>query len=177
MRKRILSAILQAMDLISVAQRTGEVSAEAYSEAYHESNGALPPPQMAGIEEMVERMHLADAESNPFHLGGGSDATSKAVDGAYAGAPSPGPGGQFRPPAIIPPAPSPPRSVVSFHYPSPMLHCTGITSVVMHWWLLITVILWLCMHWAEGQMQSEGTAPAGLAYHLHVLQDGLESCL
>ena len=133
MRKRIVSAISQAMDLISVAQRTGEVSAEAYSEAYHESNGALPPPQMAGIEEMVERMHLADAESNPFHLGGGSNATSKAVDGAYAGAPSPGPGGQFRPPAIIPPAPSPPRSVVSSTTPfpcctaqaSPQLPCTG----------------------------------------------------
>ena len=103
----------QAMDLISVAQRTGEVSADAYSEAYHEANGVLPPPQMMGIEDLVERMQLADAESNPFASGGTAERTHKAVDGAYTGAPSPGPGGQFRPPAIIPPAPSPPRSVVS----------------------------------------------------------------
>ncbi|CAL5220728.1 g2786 [Coccomyxa viridis] len=103
----------KAMDLISVAQRTGEVSADAYSEAYHEANGVLPPPQMMGIEEMVERMQLADADSNPFASGGTAEPGHKAVDGAYSGAPSPGPGGQFRPPAIIPPAPSPPRSVVS----------------------------------------------------------------
>ena len=96
-----------------MAQRTGEVSADAYSEAYHEANGVLPPPQMMGIEDLVERMQLADAESNPFASGGTAESTHKAVDGAYTGAPSPGPGGQFRPPAIIPPAPSPPRSVVS----------------------------------------------------------------
>ena len=106
-------AVVQAMDLISVAQRTGEVSADAYSEAYHEANGVLPPPQMMGIEEMVERMQLADADSNPFASGGTAEGPPKAVDGAYSGAPSPGPGGQFRPPAIVPPAPSPPRSVVS----------------------------------------------------------------
>lgn len=110
---------MQAMDLISVAQRTGEVSADAYSEAYHEANGVLPPPQMVGIEEMVERMQLAEADSNPFASGGSAAPANKAVDGAYAGAPSPGPGGQFRPPAIIPPAPSPPRSVVSL---TPFLH-------------------------------------------------------
>ena len=101
------------MDLISVAQKTGEVSADAYTEAYHQAQGMLPPPQMMGIEEMVDRLHLADAESNPFASEGNGDASHKAVDGAYSGAPSPGPGGQFRPPAIVPPAPSPPRSVVS----------------------------------------------------------------
>ena len=105
--------MLQAMDLISVAQKTGEVSADAYTEAYHQAQGMLPPPQMMGIEEMVERLHLADAESNPFASEGNVNTFHKAVDGAYSGAPSPGPGGQFRPPAIVPPAPSPPRSVVS----------------------------------------------------------------
>ena len=54
------------MDLISVAQKTGEVSADAYTEAYHQAQGMLPPPQMMGIEEMVDRLQLADAESNPF---------------------------------------------------------------------------------------------------------------
>lgn len=101
------------MDLISVAQRSGEVSADAYSEAYHDANGVLAPPHMMGIEEMVHSMQLADAESNPFASEGVSDGAHKPVDGAYTGAPSPGPGAQFRPPAIVPPAPSPPRSVVS----------------------------------------------------------------
>ena len=123
-----ITCTMQAMDLISVAQRTGEVSADAYSEAYHEANGVLPPPQMMGIEEMVERMQLADAESNPFASGDTAGPTQKPVDGAYSVAPSPGPGGQFRPPAIIPPAPSPPRSVVS---PTPFsaLHDTHLSSV------------------------------------------------
>lgn len=121
-RAQSSSGFVQAMDLISVAQRTGQVSADAYSDAYHEANGVLPPPEMAGIEEMVEQMHVRDAESNPFASGGNSgspDTAHKPVDGAYSGAPSPGPGGQFRPPAIVPPAPSPPRSVVSlFTFPS-----------------------------------------------------------
>ncbi len=125
-----IACTVQAMDLISVAQRTGEVSADAYSEAYHEANGVLPPPQMMGIEEMVERMQLADADSNPFASGGTAEPGHKAVDGAYSGAPSPGPGGQFRPPAIIPPAPSPPRSVVSLApFPAPACHPPSVPAL------------------------------------------------
>lgn len=44
---------LQAMDLISVAQETGEVSAEAYTQAWNEAGGILPPPQLVGIEDQV----------------------------------------------------------------------------------------------------------------------------
>lgn len=107
------------MDLISVAQQTGEVSADAYSLAYHEHDGVLPPPQMVGIEDMVEQLRITEAESNPFATnggpyGGGGGATARpGPDGdTYSGAPSPATQ-PFRPPAIVPPAPSPPRSVVS----------------------------------------------------------------
>ncbi|EIE18740.1 hypothetical protein COCSUDRAFT_38543 [Coccomyxa subellipsoidea C-169] len=43
----------KAMDLISVAQETGEVSAEAYTQAWNEVGGILPPPQMVGIEDQA----------------------------------------------------------------------------------------------------------------------------
>ena len=116
----------QAMDLISVAQQTGEVSADAFAAAYDAAGGSLPPPHMVGVEDLVQRMHASDAELNPFSGGGsGGGAAAGGVDngvgttGSYGQGvpPSPGnAGGQFRPPAIIPPAPSPPRSVVrSFH--------------------------------------------------------------
>ncbi len=45
--------VAQAMDLISVAQETGEVSADAYTMAYNDSQGILPPPQLVGIEDQV----------------------------------------------------------------------------------------------------------------------------
>jgi hypothetical protein len=94
------------MDLISVAQQTGEVSADAYTQAFHEAGGMLPPPHMAGIEDLLEQMRLAEAESNPFAANGAEPA-----EATYAGAPSPA-SKPFRPPAIIPPAPSPSRSMV-----------------------------------------------------------------
>ena len=112
----------QAMDLISVAQQTGEVSADAFAAAYDGAGGSLPPPHMVGVEELVQRMAITDAELNPFS--GGAGAAGGPENGGASGGggttgsygivpPSPGnAGGQFRPPAIIPPAPSPPRSVV-----------------------------------------------------------------
>lgn len=44
---------MQAMELISVAQQTGDVSTEVYNVAYHESGGRMPPPHMLGIEDQV----------------------------------------------------------------------------------------------------------------------------
>jgi hypothetical protein len=41
------------MELISVAQQTGDVSNEVYNVAYHESGGRMPPPHLLGIEEQV----------------------------------------------------------------------------------------------------------------------------
>ena len=117
------------MDLISVAQQTGEVSADAFAAAFDEAGGSLPPPHMVGVEELVQRMHLQDAELNPFSGGppagaaveanGGTPGGGGGTTGSYGGVPpSPGnAGGQFRPPAIIPPAPSPPRSVVRARLP------------------------------------------------------------
>ncbi|CAL8464390.1 g3925 [Coccomyxa elongata] len=109
-----LRGFSKAMDLISVAQETGEVSAEAYTMAYNDSQGILPPPQLVGIEDQVEQLRIAEAESNPFaNGGGGAPPTRPTADSdTYSGAPSPG-AQPFRPPAIIPPAPSPARSAAS----------------------------------------------------------------
>lgn len=107
------------MDLISVAQQTGEVSADAYSHAYNEAGGILPPPHMIGIEDLVEQLRIAEAESNPFAANG-----AESTPETYSGAPSPG-AKPFRPPAIIPPAPSPPRSVVCPLYPITVLITHG----------------------------------------------------
>ena len=97
---------------MSVAQETGEVSADAYTMAYNESGGILPPPNMVGIEDQVEQLRLEEAESNPFAVNGAPPTRPGADTDTYSGAPSPGQQ-PFRPPAIIPPAPSPSRSMVS----------------------------------------------------------------
>ena len=94
------------MDLIAIAQQTGDVSPEAYQRLA--LRGTLQPPQMLGVEELLQRLATAEAAANPFANGGGA-----------AAAPSPSGGGggggyaQFRPPAVIPPSmSSPARSQV-----------------------------------------------------------------
>ena len=100
-------AIPQAMDLIAIAQQTGDVSPEAYQRLALRGN--LTPPQMPGVEELLQRLAAAEAAANPFANGGG---------GAPEASPSGGGGGyaQFRPPAVIPPSmASPARSQVRRH--------------------------------------------------------------
>lgn len=99
-----LHAVLQAMDLIAIAQQTGDVSPEAYQRLALRGN--LQPPQMLGVEELMQRLAMAEAAANPFANGGGA---------APEASPSGGGGGhaQFRPPAVIPPSmASPARSQV-----------------------------------------------------------------
>ena len=107
----ICHAVLQAMDLIAIAQQTGDVSPEAYQRLALRGN--LTPPQMAGVEELLQRLAAAEAAANPFANGGGSGG------GAPEASPSGGGGGgyaQFRPPAVIPPSmASPARSQVCRH--------------------------------------------------------------
>ena len=95
------------MDLIAIAQQTGDVSPEAYQRLALRGN--LTPPQMLGVEELLQRLAAAKAAANPFANGGG---------GAPEASPSGGGGGyaQFRPPAVIPPSmASPARSQVRRH--------------------------------------------------------------
>lgn len=90
------------MDLIAIAQQTGDVSPEAYQRLA--LRGSLQPPEMAGVEELLQRMAAAEAAANPFANGGGAAAmeASPSGGGGYA---------QFRPPAVIPPSmASPSRS-------------------------------------------------------------------
>ncbi len=101
---------LQAMDLIAIAQQTGDVSPEAYQRLA--LRGSLQPPEMAGVEELLQRMAAAEAAANPFANGGGAAApeASPSGGGGYA---------QFRPPAVIPPSMASPsrsqaRSLSSF---------------------------------------------------------------
>ena len=97
------------MDLIAIAQQTGDVSPEAYQRLALRGN--LTPPQMAGVEELLQRLAAAEAAANPFANGGGGG-------GAPEASPSGGGGGyaQFRPPAVIPPSmASPARSQVCRH--------------------------------------------------------------
>lgn len=48
------------MEFISIAQQTGDVSIDAYTRMAVPGN--LPPPEMDGVDELVERM----SGSNPF---------------------------------------------------------------------------------------------------------------
>ena len=57
-------------------------------------------------------IHLADAQSNSLTSVGPPNTAHKVVNGPPLGASS-GVGGPFRPPAIVPVAPSAPRAVVS----------------------------------------------------------------
>lgn len=52
---------LQAMEFISIAQQTGEVSIEAYTRMA--LPGTLQPPEMEGLDDMIARMNSAN---NPF---------------------------------------------------------------------------------------------------------------
>ena len=91
---------LQAMDLIAIAQQTGDVSPEAYQRLA--LRGTLQPPEMAGIEDLMQRLAVAEAAANPFANGGSAAEASPSGGGGYA---------QFRPPAVIPPSmASPARS-------------------------------------------------------------------
>ena len=98
------------MDLIAIAQQTGDVSPESYQRLA--LRGSLQPPEMAGVEELLQRMAVAEAAANPFANGGGAAAleASPSGGGGYA---------QFRPPAVIPPSMASPsrsqaRSLPSF---------------------------------------------------------------
>ena len=51
---------VQAMEFISIAQQTGDVSIDAYTRMA--LPGQLPPPELDGIDELVSRM----SGSNPF---------------------------------------------------------------------------------------------------------------
>ena len=77
-------------------------------------------------QQQVEQLRIAEAESNPFANGGGGAPPTRptADNDTYSGAPSPGTQ-PFRPPAIIPPAPSPARSAV-------MLSTTTCILVFLH---------------------------------------------
>ncbi|KAK9839793.1 hypothetical protein WJX81_002232 [Elliptochloris bilobata] len=95
----------KAMDLIAIAQQTGDVSPEAYQRLA--LRGTLQPPQMVGVEDLLQRLAVAEAAANPFANGGGAsaDASPSSGGGGYA---------QFRPPAVIPPSmASPVRSQAS----------------------------------------------------------------
>ena len=52
--------LIQAVELVSIGQQTGEVSMEAYTRMA--LPGTLPPPEMEGLDDLVERMNGA----NPF---------------------------------------------------------------------------------------------------------------
>lgn len=57
----------QAMDLVAVAQQTGEVSAEAYTRLA--SGGGLKPPKMEGMDALLGQDGAST--SNPFLDGSG----------------------------------------------------------------------------------------------------------
>lgn len=88
---------LQAMNLISIAQQSGDVSTELYLK--YSQEGLIEPPTMAGVEQLVAK--LKQETQNPFMADNGH------ADRGYPEAA----GG--RPPALgIPAGPSPRSSQV-----------------------------------------------------------------
>ena len=53
---------MQAMEFISIAQQTGDVSIDSYTRMA--LPGTLPPPEMEGLDELMARMN--STSSNPF---------------------------------------------------------------------------------------------------------------
>lgn len=63
-----LCCTLQAMSLISVAQQSGDVSAELYSK--YAAQGCISMPRMDGVEDLVVKMQMKEgAAGNPFNSG------------------------------------------------------------------------------------------------------------
>ena len=54
----------QAMDLIAVGQGSGDVAIEDYETA--SAAGPITPPAMAGLDELLHKLKLDDADHNPF---------------------------------------------------------------------------------------------------------------
>ena len=54
----------QAMDLIAVGQGSGDVALEDYEAA--SAAGPITPPAMAGLDELLHKLKLDDADHNPF---------------------------------------------------------------------------------------------------------------
>ena len=84
------SSLAQAMDLISVAQKTGDVSVDAYAKY---GPTLMEPPHMAGLD-MPQDATGGSGEHNPFQNGGrGFDTPLAGARGAYStpvpGQPSP----------------------------------------------------------------------------------------
>lgn len=78
----------KALDLISIAQQTGDISADAYQQ----HAGIIQPPHMAGLEETIALARKpsrgASQAANPFMNGGGSSHSSP--EGGFKGAVPPG---------------------------------------------------------------------------------------
>ena len=56
------------MSLISVAQQSGDVSAELYSK--YAAQGCISMPRMDGVEDLVVKMQMKEgAAGNPFNSG------------------------------------------------------------------------------------------------------------
>ena len=91
---------LQAMNLISIAQQSGDVSADMYVK--YSGMGPIQPPSMAGVEQLVAKMQ--QETQNPF-LTNGFPTPDKPPLGADRSS---------RPPALgIPAGPSPRSSQAS----------------------------------------------------------------
>ena len=52
------------MDLIAVGQGSGDVVIEDYEAAL--AAGPITPPAMAGLDELLHKLKLDDADHNPF---------------------------------------------------------------------------------------------------------------
>lgn len=91
---------LQAMNLISIAQQSGDVSADMYVK--YSGMGPIQPPSMAGVEQLVAKMQ--QETQNPF-LANGFPSAEKPPLGPERGS---------RPPVLgIPAGPSPRSSQAS----------------------------------------------------------------
>eukprot|EP00884_Botryococcus_braunii_P005177 jgi/Botrbrau1/14660/Bobra.0108s0021.1 len=73
------SGFFRAMDLVAVAQQTGDVSAEAYTRLA--SRGGLKPPKMGGLDGVAAE-DSPPTTSNPFH--------ERSVSNLHVVPPSPG---------------------------------------------------------------------------------------
>ena len=92
--RRAVSHPLQALDLISIAQQTGDISADAY----HQHAGLIQPPRMAGLEESLAQAQTrrppsqgaptVPQGSSSFMNGAGSSHSSP--EGGFKGAIPPG---------------------------------------------------------------------------------------